>query len=140
MAILFHELDVSAGIKKKNLLKNWIRELVVQENAIPGKINIILTSDNHLLELNKKYLARDYLTDVITFDYSENQSVAGDVFISINRVKENAEVYGEPFGFELNRVIAHGILHLLGYDDNSEEEIMIMRRKEDYYLSKSPKL
>ena len=112
--------------------------MVVMENAIPGKINIILTSDSHLLELNKKYLDRDYLTDVITFDYTENQVVAGDVFVSVPRVKENAERFGENFDLELKRVMAHGILHLLGYGDKTEGEISLMRRKEDYYLAKYP--
>ena len=138
MAILFHEHGVSARIKNKRLLKKWLREMVLMEGAIPGKINLILTSDSHLLELNKKYLDRDYLTDVITFDYSENQGVAGDVFISVTRVKENAEVYGESFDLELKRVMAHGILHLLGYDDKTDAEMSLMRKKEDYFLENYP--
>lgn len=140
MAILFHEQDVSAGIKNKKRLKNWLKELVLHENAVPGKINIIITSDSHLLELNKKYLQRDYLTDVIAFNYTENQTIAGDVFVSIPRVKENAAALCNSFHDELKRVMVHGVLHLLGYDDKTEKEISIMRRKEDYYLSISPDL
>jgi rRNA maturation RNase YbeY len=140
LAILFHEQDVSAEIKNKNLLKKWLKGMVLLEDAIPGKINIIFTSDSHLLELNKKYLARDYLTDVITFDYSENQAIAGDIYISVMRVKENATIYGGSFDVELKRVMAHGILHLLGYDDKTEKQISLMRRKEDYYLSQYPEI
>ena len=140
MAIRFHEQEVSAGIKNKTLLKSWLKELVLNENAVPGQINIILTSDNQLLELNKKYLSKDSLTDVITFDYVDNQAINGDVYISIPRVKENASLYSVSFLTELKRVMAHGVLHLLGYDDRSREQKSLMRKKEDLYLARSPEL
>ena len=82
-----------------------------------------------------KYLQHDYFTDIITFDYCEGNVLNGDLFISIDSVKENSEFYKTGFQDELNRVIVHGILHLIGYDDHSEEEIKVMRSKEDYYLS-----
>ena len=94
----------------------------MKEGARPGAINIVFTSDDYLLELNKKYLARDYLTDVIAFDYTENQVVAGDLFISVQRVKENAEKFSVTFKEELKRVMAHGVLHLVGYTDSNASE------------------
>ena len=140
MAIHFHEKELSAGIKNKNLLKNWLKDLIVQEHASTGQINIIFTSDGHLLDLNKKYLSKDYLTDIITFDYSDNQQVAGDLFISITRVLENSITFSVTFEMELKRVIVHGVLHLLGYGDGSEKEKSQIRRMEDKYLLNSPEI
>lgn len=140
MAINFHEKEYSAGIKNKNLLKKWLKDLIEMEHASPGQINIIFTSDSHLLELNKEYLSKDYLTDIITFDYSGNQQVAGDLFISISRVLDNSKTFAVTFEMELKRVIVHGVLHLLGYDDGSEKEKSQMRRMEDKYLLNSPEI
>ena len=140
MAIHFHEKEISAGIKNKNLLKKWLKDLILQEHASPGQINIVFTSDSNVLELNKKYLSRDYLTDIITFDYTENQVVAGDLFISITRVKENSERFDVTFHMELKRVIVHGIMHLLGYGDRNEKEKSLMRQMEDRYLVNSPEI
>ena len=140
MAINFHEKDESAGIKNKNLLKKWLKDLIVQEHASPGQINIVLTSDNNVLELNKKYLSRDYLTDIITFDYSDNQEVAGDLFISITRVLENSKDLSVTFKMELKRVIVHGVLHLLGYGDGTAKEKSQIKRMEDHYLLNSPEI
>ena len=140
MAIRFHEKEISAGIKNKNLLKKWLKDLILQEHANPGQINIVFTSDSNVLELNKKYLSRDYLTDIIAFDYTENQIVAGDLFISITRVKENSERFDVTFHMELKRVIVHGIMHLLGYGDSNEKEKSLMRQMEDRYLVNSPEI
>lgn len=140
MAIHFHEKEISAGIKNKNLLKKWLKDLILQEHASPGQINIVFTSDSNVLELNKKYLSRNYLTDIITFDYTENQVVAGDLFISITRVKENSERFDVTFHMELKRVIVHGIMHLLGYGDRNEKEKSLMRKMEDRYLVNSPEI
>ena len=140
MAIHFHEKELSAGIKNKNLLKKWLKDLIEQEHASLGQINIIFTSDSHLLDLNKKYLSKDYLTDIITFDYSDNQQVAGDLFISITRVLENSKTFSVSFEMELKRVIVHGVLHLLGYGDGSENEKSQIRRMEDKYLLNSPEI
>jgi len=140
LAINFHEKEYSAGIKNKNLLKKWLKDLIEMEHASPGQINIIFTSDSHLLELNKEYLSKDYLTDIITFDYSGNQQVAGDLFISISRVLDNSKTFAVTFEMELKRVIVHGVLHLLGYDDGSEKEKSQMRRMEDKYLLNSPEI
>ena len=140
MAIHFHEKEVSVGIKNKNLLKKWLKDLIVQEHASPGQINIVFTSDSNVLELNRNYLSRNYLTDIITFDYSDNQAIAGDLFISITRVKENSESFDVTFNKELKRVIVHGILHLLGYGDRTETEKSLMRQMEDRYLLDSPEI
>ena len=99
-----------------------------------GDISIIFCSDRYILDVNIKYLSHDYFTDIITFDYCEGNKLSGDLFISIDSVKENASFYGTEFTDELNRVIVHGILHLIGYDDHSDDEVKQMREKEDYYL------
>ena len=104
------------------------------EDKIPGKINVILTSDKHLRKINIDYLDRDYYTDIITFNYSEKQVVNGDLFISIERVNENAREYEEDSDNELLRVMIHGVLHLIGYDDESVDDKKQMRKKENIYL------
>ena len=140
MAIHFHEKEESAGIKNKNLLKKWLKDLIVLEHASPGQINIVLTSDNNVLELNKKYLSRNYLTDIIAFDYTENQVIAGDLFIIVTRVRENSEKFDVTFKKELKRVIVHGVLHLLGYGDSTQKEKSLMRQMEDRYLTNSTEI
>ena len=96
---------------------------------------MIFCSDEYLLDVNRKYLNHDYYTDIITFDYCEGPVLSGDLFISVDSVRENASVYGTEFADELNRVIVHGLLHLMGYDDHTEDDIATMRAKENYYLS-----
>ena len=134
--IYLHNQDTEYSYTKKRKLKNWIKNTVKEEGFSIGEINIIFTSDDYLLEINQKFLSHDYYTDVITFDYSDNKKISGDIFISIDRVKENAEKYKEKFFDELNRVIIHGILHLLGYKDKTSNEKHLMRKKEDFYLKK----
>lgn len=87
------------------------------------------------MDINHKYLEHDYFTDIITFDYCEGDRISGDLFISVDSVKENSLEYGVEFADEMNRVIVHGILHLIGYDDHTDEDISMMRKKENYYLS-----
>lgn len=140
MAIHFHDKGAFAGIKNKNNLKSWLKDLILQEKAKPGQINIIFTSDRKLLDLNRKFLSSENLTDIVTFDYNENQGISGDLFISIQRVKENAKIFGVSFQHELKRVMAHGILHLLGYKDGDEKEKVRMRKMEDQYLEISPEI
>ena len=105
-----------------------------------GDINIIFSSDNYILDVNMKYLQHDYFTDIITFDYCEKKVLSGDLFISVDSVRENSVYYGTEFEDELNRVIVHGLLHLIGYDDHSDEDIKVMREKENYYLDLRKKL
>ena len=105
-----------------------------------GDGNIIFCSDNYILDVNLKYLQHDYFTDIITFDYCENNVLSGDLFISVDSVRENSVFYNTEFEDELNRVMVHGILHLIGYDDHTEEDQKVMREKENYYLSLREKL
>lgn len=118
-----------------NSTKNWIKTIIFSEKKILGDIMFVFCDDQFLLKRNIKYLNHDALTDVISFDYSNENKVSGDILISIERVKENAKLYNQTFYTELNRVMAHGLLHLLGYNDKSKEEAKIMKSKENYYLS-----
>ncbi len=120
---------------QKKILKKYIQSLIKAEGNKSGDITVVFCSDDYLLEINKKYLNHDYFTDIITFDYVENGIISGDLFISIDRIKENAATYETSFLKELFRVVFHGILHLNGYKDKSEEEVKLMRAKENYYLS-----
>lgn len=116
-------------------LINIIKILAFLECKEIGEISIILLSDEELLKINIDYLQHDYYTDIITFDYSEGCKISGELYISVDRVKENAQKYGYRFEEELKRVIIHGILHLCGYKDKSKKEQHEMRKKEDYYLA-----
>ncbi len=135
MAVWFHDQNSGAIITNKRILKSWIYTTIKQSGKVPGDINVILTTDQQLLSINKQFLNHDYLTDIITFNYNEGKFVSGDLYISFLRVKENAKAIGEEMNSELKRVIIHGILHLLGQNDKSDEEIVEMRRKEDQALS-----
>ena len=130
----FHE-DTSFEFKGKLLNNKWLKFVAESEVRKLGDINIIFCSDNYILDVNMKYLQHDYFTDIITFDYCEDDVLSGDLFISIDSVRDNASFYGTDFSEELNRVIVHGLLHLIGYDDHSDSEQRTMRAKEDYYLS-----
>ena len=118
----------------KLLLGKHINSLLENEQKMKGDITIIFCSDSYLLNMNQQYLQHDYYTDIITFDYSEGAVVSGDLFISIDRVKENAAELAISFRMELYRVIFHGLLHLAGYKDKSKEEEQLMRDKEAFYL------
>lgn len=133
--ILYYYEDVDFVFKNKTLNNRWLRLVAESEIKRIGDISIVFCSDNYILDINQKYLQHDYFTDIITFDYCEGDKLSGDLFISIDSVKENAMEYGSEFSDELNRVIVHGILHLIGYDDHTEEDIAMMRKKENYYLS-----
>lgn len=126
--------DISFKLKDKALNNKWLKMVAASELRKIGDINIIFCSDNYILDVNMKYLQHDYFTDIITFDYCENDILSGDLFISIDSVRENALFYGTEFPEELNRVMVHGVLHLIGYDDHTEEDIKTMRSKENYYL------
>lgn len=117
-------------------VKHWIEKCVINEAKMMGDISIIFCSDNYLLEVNKQYLKHDYFTDIITFDYTEGNIVAGDLFLSIDRIKENATALNTGFDQEFLRVVIHGILHLLEYNDKTTREKEVMTEKENFYLSK----
>lgn len=130
---IFEQIDVFE--LNNNLIINWLSDVCVSEKKVCGPISIIFCSDDYLLEVNKEYLDHDYYTDIITFDYTINNEVSGDLFISIDRVKENSTTFDVTFQKELYRVLVHGVLHLCGYGDKSVSEEKIMRSKEDFYLS-----
>lgn len=115
-------------------LEKLIGSLIQKEEKIFGDISVIFCSDEYLLKINEQYLGHNYYTDIVTFDYVEKSVISGDLFISVDRVAENAEKYGNSFIEELHRVLIHGVLHLVGYKDNTTEEQSLMRDKEDFYL------
>lgn len=123
-------------LNNKNKIRRLIKKLTLEEKKDLSFLNIIFCSDEYLLEINKKHLKHDYYTDVITFDYSEkNKNIEGDIYISVDRVKENATKYKEKKNIELIRTIVHGALHLSGYKDKTKKEKEIMTTKENKYLS-----
>ena len=114
---------------------DWIISTIHQEGKSVTEISYIFCSDAYLHQMNLEYLNHDTYTDIITFDYTENSVVSGDIFISVDRVKENAKKFNTTFKNELSRVIIHGVLHLVGYKDKSTEQKQVMRSKEDFYLT-----
>ena len=132
--ILYNFQDTKFVFKYKSFNNRWLRRVAESEIRRIGDISIIFCSDNYILDINRKYLGHDYFTDIITFDYCSGNMLSGDLFISVDSVKENSVEYGTEFEDELNRVIVHGILHLIGYDDHTEEDVKVMREKENYYL------
>lgn len=136
MAIRFSCVDVPEQINYKRKVSTWIKQSVAEETKSIGDISIVLCSDDYILETNRQYLQHDYFTDIITFDYSENENLSGDLLISIHTVKNNSTTYEVSFHDELRRVIIHGVLHLCGYKDKSKKDAKLMREKENYYLAK----
>ncbi len=135
VAINFFSEDIDFIPTKQPLLEKWITVTVSKEQAICGELNLIFTSDKYLLTINKEYLQHNYYTDIITFNYNEGNTINGDIFISIDTVENNSRLYNVSFEEELHRVIIHGVLHLLAYDDKSAEEKEQMREKENEYLA-----
>lgn len=134
--IQFFSEEVDFSLDDENLIRDWILNVMRSESHVAGVINVIFCNDAYLLDLNQRFLERDTLTDVIAFDYGEEgDEVSGDIFISIERVSENALSLGLPTLLEVHRVIIHGILHLCGYQDSGAGEKAKMRSKEDKYLS-----
>ena len=114
---------------------NWLKKVITTENKKLGEIVFVFCNDTYLLKKNIQFLKQDTLTDVISFDYCEGEQISGDILISIDRVQENAKIFKVAFLSELDRVMVHGLLHLLGYKDNTKEDTKLMRSKEDFYLS-----
>jgi rRNA maturation RNase YbeY len=117
-------------------LSIWISQTILEENLKEGEINYIFCSDDYLLQLNIDFLEHDTLTDIISFDYSMGKELHGDIYISVDRVRENASDFRVTFSDEMSRVMIHGVLHYCGYKDKSEDDEKEMRAKEDYYLSR----
>lgn len=133
VSYFFEKTDFLFKGKVKN--NRWLKLVAESEIRTLGDINIIFCSDNYILDINQRFLSHDYFTDIITFDYCEGEKLSGDLFISIDSVRENSVQYGTEFNDELGRVMVHGILHLIGYDDHTAAQQKQMRAKEDYYLS-----
>ncbi len=135
-SIEFHAEDVQLPWLDEEGIRQWIDRTIQAEDQQTGTLNFIFCSDDYLIKLNQQYLDHDTLTDIITFDYNdEMEGVSGDIFISVQRVQENATELGVPVSDELHRVIIHGVLHLLGYSDQTDSQKEGMRNKENYYLT-----
>jgi len=134
MAISFVENNIKFKLKNKRKIKHWITSVILIRKKKTGSINFIFCDDEYILLTNRKYLNHDYYTDIITFDYTEQEILNGDIFISIDTVKSNSKKYNTSFDNELNRVLIHGILHLCGLKDKSNREKDDMRRAEDKAL------
>ena len=134
MSIYFHKESVSIEFNE-DLVSNWINSCISQVSKITGDLSVIFCNDEYLKTINIKYLNHDYYTDIITFDYSEKDTVSGDLFISIDRVIENAKLNNVHFINELYRVIIHGVLHLCGYNDKTVKEKKEIREKENFFLN-----
>jgi probable rRNA maturation factor len=135
MAFTFNNQGTDFRLKKKTEIKDWIKKIASKEKRSCGNINYIFCSDEELLKINIQYLNHKTLTDIITFDYTEGDTISGDIFISVERVDENSGKYSVAFENELHRVMIHGILHLCGYKDKTASDEKQMRRKEDEALA-----
>lgn len=132
--VRFFNKDIKFNLKHKLLLKKWIKSVVSKYGKRVGDINVILCDDPSILEINMQFLSHDYYTDIITFDYCEDDFINGELYISVDTVKANAEEYSQDFDVEMHRVIIHGVLHLCGLDDHAEDDIRQMRDAENLAL------
>lgn len=132
--IYFEEVSKIALPKRK--LYDFIFDILALENSNSGAINFIFCNDSYLLKINNEFLKHDFYTDIITFDYSENKIISGDLFLSLDRIKENAILYKISLIDEILRVMVHGILHMVGYNDKTRNERKMMKEKENFYLEK----
>lgn len=138
MAISFTSQYKTFKLVKSATIKKWIDTIIKKEKRKLGEIHYVFVSDEDLLKMNKQFLKHNTYTDIITFDYSEGKSINGDIFISIDRVKENASKFKADFNDELHRVLIHGVLHLCGYKDKTKKDALLMRKMEENSLSKRP--
>ena len=134
-SISFHSEGVRAKTPSKRLLKGWIKEFVSNHDKKVGEIAFVFCDDEKILEVNRNFLQHDYYTDIITFDYCEDDIVSGDIYISVERVLENAFIHKVEYNAELLRVLAHGVLHLIGFQDKEENFKMEMTKNEDLCIA-----
>lgn len=147
--IRFDVIDATFNLQRKNAIKNWINEIILSKNHKTGSINYVLATDPYVLDVNNQYLGHDYCTDIITFDTSDyaddlpgisrTDRISADIVISLDTVLDNSRTYGSTFSTELYRVMAHGVLHLLGYDDLTPEDAARMREGESEALALLPR-
>lgn len=128
--------DFSLDLEEQT--RNWIKATALKESYGIEMLGYVFCSDEYLLQINEQFLKHDTFTDIVTFDYTENKLLNGEMYISTDRVAENAETFGVSFNTELRRVIIHGLLHMCGYGDKTDEEKVTMRAKEDFYLNLWP--
>lgn len=138
MAISFTSQYKTFKLLKSTSIKKWIETIIKKEKKKAGEIHYVFVDDEDLLKMNKQFLKHNTYTDIITFDYSEGRTINGDIFISIDRVKENASKFKADFNDELHRVLIHGVLHLCGYKDKTKKDAVLMRKMEENSLSKRP--
>lgn len=136
--ILFNDTTQTLDTDELNLLRSWVISTAKNEGFSVGELSFIFCDDKYLHKINLEFLNHDTLTDIITFDYSSEDEIAGEIYISIDRVNENAKSFNQDTAQEIRRIIIHGVLHLFGYKDKSPEEKTQMTSKEDYYLSLLP--
>ena len=129
--MISYTYETDFELDNETLFSDWIAQVILSENKKEGDINYIFCDDEFILNINKQYLDHDYYTDIISFDYSVGNELHGDIFVSVDRVRDNAQDFNVTFDEELKRVIIHGILHYCGYKDKSKEDEVIMRNKED---------
>lgn len=134
MNIDFNFEDVEFELPDQQSLVDWICYAVENEGCFTGNISYIFCSDEYLWDMNKQYLNHDYYTDIITFDYVEDKYISGDLFISIDRVADNSKTFGVSRETELLRVMIHGVMHLVGYDDQTDEQEAEIHKMEDFYI------
>lgn len=132
--IRFHFTN-SFTLKNKRKIKNWLKDTVVNEKKKVGDINYIFCSKEYLKKMNNDYLSKNYETDVVSFDFSKDNKISGDIYISSETVKKNSIIFNVGFNSELKRVMVHGLLHLLNYNDKSKQDQKIMREKENFYIN-----
>ncbi len=134
--ISFFTPTIKFDLQHRRTLKNWLKSVAESEGKRVGEVSVIFNSDEELLQLNREFLQHDYYTDVITFDYTTEDLIGGDIFISVDTVRANATEYKQAFDDELHRVMVHGLLHLCGYPDKTPAQQKAMRAREDLYLRK----
>lgn len=136
MPVFFHNSNFNYKLKNKQSLKSWVKSIIEGTGYKLGDINYIFTSEEEILRINNEYLKHNFYTDIITFPFSHDKVISGDLYISIPTVQYNANKFNQSFELELNRVIAHGVLHLVGFDDKTKEEQKLMREQEELWLAK----
>lgn len=134
--ITFHKVDLNYRLREIRKTRAWLQQIIEGQGFRIGEIAVVLCSDEHLLQINMESLDHHYYTDIITFDYRVDDIVSGDLFISVDRVKENAKIHEVSTSHEMRRVCAHGVLHLCGFGDKTQDEAKEMRRQEDRWLNK----
>lgn len=131
MPITFHKEEIEFELPSEEKISEWLTSIASKEEKSITQLSYIFCSDDYLLEINKTYLNHDYYTDIITFPYKQGHEIESDIFISVDRIRENAKEYENTFELELLRVIAHGLLHMIGYGDKTEDDQIKMTKMED---------